>query len=533
MKALIHISAAVFIFFLTGLGLGYRHIWQDEAETAERARTILESGLPRVIDSSGQVSLNSAGREIEEGNLHRYTPWAQFYVGAAGLKFGKFFGLTSDESLRLPFALAHALTSSLISFGLNSYALVPLPVSFAVALLFGVQTNRILHNRTARYHSLIDLFLMLGLLCIGAFRHERQWAKLLLALSIFFLPQFHTLGGSLMSLMLAAIFGIVLFFSYKREKFYLWFKYAAVPGLLALISLLALTRPWRQEAWGVLNSGYLLRSISNKSGIRYSLDFMFICGIFLLFMKEKKLVKSIFLILVILVGASALLDFHPFSQARYYFSIPLLCILWPVALGFGNLEKSRRSIIMILMCVFIVGPEFTTREHKPFQGLKIAISDFNHEGTKQPLHSAFDMIRAGGTVGDSVLVDYVPHFANWYLPGYKIALLPDISAKTKLNVNNPVWDRPLQMPKWHLWYPTFGTGPWTCMGHCDYFAHDLVKSKYLLTSQKLERTISMCVVGRWKTSRYNNAPFEMMKAASFNPEGDLTDELVLAKPCPK
>src|SRR5262249_29970802 len=77
------------IFIVASQNLGVRYLWQDELETAERAKSILSYGLPKVIDDEGRISVNAGGREIEDGNLHRYTPWVQFYVGAFGLELGK------------------------------------------------------------------------------------------------------------------------------------------------------------------------------------------------------------------------------------------------------------------------------------------------------------------------------------------------------------------------------------------------------------------------------------------------------------
>jgi len=57
-----HFLVAVVVFALTSRGLEYRFLWQDELDTAERARTICESGVPRVIDESGVASVSVGGQ---------------------------------------------------------------------------------------------------------------------------------------------------------------------------------------------------------------------------------------------------------------------------------------------------------------------------------------------------------------------------------------------------------------------------------------------------------------------------------------
>src|SRR5688500_4254809 len=113
-----HALLTACVFAVSAPGLGYRHLWLDEVDTAERTRTVLESGYPRVIDEKGRASLNTAGREIEDGDVHRYTPWLQYYVAAPGLLAAELFGLNRDAWTRMPFVACHALASGLTSWGL-------------------------------------------------------------------------------------------------------------------------------------------------------------------------------------------------------------------------------------------------------------------------------------------------------------------------------------------------------------------------------------------------------------------------------
>ena len=149
MRFFAFLSAFAITLGITSPGLGYRTLWADELETAERARSIVESGLPKIFDSAGNLSVSSAGKEIEEGPLHRYTPWLQFYVGAAGIEFGRRFGLASDTGVRLPFIILHAATSGLIARGLVAGLSIGALPAIGIATLYGLGSVRLIHARTA------------------------------------------------------------------------------------------------------------------------------------------------------------------------------------------------------------------------------------------------------------------------------------------------------------------------------------------------------------------------------------------------
>lgn len=55
-------------------GLGAAALWQDEAETAVLARTVLSRGLPYVDDGVNLVSQNQ-GRDSDWRGLWNYSPW--------------------------------------------------------------------------------------------------------------------------------------------------------------------------------------------------------------------------------------------------------------------------------------------------------------------------------------------------------------------------------------------------------------------------------------------------------------------------
>ncbi len=529
-----HLILTACLFIFTSLGLGYRFLWQDEIETAERARSILESGLPKVINSQTDVSLNALGREIEDGDLHRYSPWGQFYLGALGLQMGKWLGWGSDQAVREPFVLMHAMTSGLISYGLHGLAGFPVVVSLAVGGVYGLQTNRILHHRTARYHAILDFFAALGLLALGWIRRKEKRGWVVLGVCIFVSPLVHTLGGSLLSALLGLASLVVVSNQEELEKKWLsrWVGLVFLPGLASLLLLLLLTRPWAQEAWGNISGNHIFRSITNKSQIRYALDFTLIAATFSFVFKKPRLGFSLLSLILFAYGLSGMLDFHPFSQARYYIFLPTLFLFWSIAFQpFSQLKKSWIWLHGAILLVFILGPDLTTRQYSAFQGVKIVWSDWEHSRAmvRQPLHEAIEEI---GKSKKPVLIDYVPQYVNWYLPLFEVALMPDLTQKTKLNSKNSIWDRELLFPYWHLWYSDWGSGGWVCMGSCDYSASPIdEKMQYTLTSKRLNVSRRMCVQRQWSTNQWNNAPFELANKESFDPAGRPVGALTLAKVC--
>jgi hypothetical protein len=535
-KLIPHVLVAITIFLLAGLGSGYRYLSQDETETAERGRTIVESGFPRVIDQDGKVSVFAGGREIEGGVVHRYTPWGQFYAAALGIGAGRLFGIHKDRAVRTPFVVSHALTSGLISFGLSTYASVPVRVSVIFATLSGIQTDRLIHNRTARYHALLDLFLLLGLMALAAIRTQKKWGGPLLACTIFILPHIHTMSGSLISLLLGVQGGFLLLLekgnlTAKAKKILLL---CVVPGLISLILLLILTRPWMQSKWGTFTPFSFSHSFHIQKRFLYSYIFLLISGIYLFVRGNKLRGSSLVTCFILIIFTCLMMDRHTNAQYRYYLPIWSFCMLWPLGIGWGNLRSKSRTVLITIMFLLIILPEFTTRRYHPYHGLELVIDDMKKEyrGTQQPIHEVINHIRENGKPEDAVLFDSVPMMANWYLPEFKVALMPDETERHLLNQNNPIWDVPLGMPDWHVWYPDWGSGVAAIL-ISDFQAMDLdmEAGRYKLFSRKLSQTIDMCVEKYWLSDLFNNNALFLYEDRALRPTFSERDVLVVAKRC--
>ena len=142
--------------FLLFYNLGQRPFWQDEAETACLAKSVLATGLPYSFDGTNVVSQEEE-REFDKvgGYLWRWSPWIQIYLQAAGFAVG---GLTVAAG-RVPFALAALLavfwTYRLVArhFGDRTWALM-------AATLLTLCVPYLLIGRQARYYAPGTLFVL-------------------------------------------------------------------------------------------------------------------------------------------------------------------------------------------------------------------------------------------------------------------------------------------------------------------------------------------------------------------------------------
>ena len=510
---------------------GVRHIWQDEAETAERARSILAYGVPRVIDPEGRISLNAGGREIEEGTLHRYTPWGQFYVGAAGLAIGRTFGLSDDTSLRLPFVFLHAASSSLLSYGLAAACGWPVAAAVGVSTLYGFQSVRILSNRSARYHAALDFLLLLGL--VGFAMRGNRTGSWLIGLSVFLLPQMHTLGGAVLASTLVLLLLVDAFIDTrsvievcKREGIR-----SAGAGLLSILLILILCRPWLQQAWTAGHSGRIKFSLNSTLEISYSFYIFAFWLAFLAWRKEWRALAMLSVMGAYIFASVKLLEANPFNQPRYYYSVPILFLFWPFVTGWLEpLKKARRWAIPLFAVSVVMSDAQGIIPY--FQGIRVVAADYKMNLKEEPLRAAFAQVPSG----ESILVDYVPQFANWYLRTSPVALMPRPIGMTKLNETNEWFSHKRIEPQWHVYYEN-QDGLWPCFPNCDYRRKMLSADSYelLIDADKVNpaELVRFCIQERWAVDKWNNAPFSGYNPAAIKPEGDHNETLVLARKCSK
>jgi hypothetical protein len=530
-----HLLPFLLIVALLAPVSGYRHIWQDEAETAERARSIVAFGVPKTIDPEGRISVNSGGLEIEETDLHRYTPWLQFYSAALGFAIGERVGLSADASVRMPSIVMHGMTSSLISYGLTLALGVSPVASAGLATLFGFQSVRLLHNRSARYHALLDFLFALGMVSFVWARRTGfviTWSG---AVAIFLLPQVHTLGGCLLASILVLVV-LANTFLVRKLSFFATLRASwarvLVPFFVSLGLLLWLTRPWLHDFFKIPGGPQNFRSLKSGFEIAYAFYPYILAMGFLYYRKAKAEALTLLAVFVYAMVAGRLLDFYPFSQPRYYLALPIFFLFWPLAVNWPKSVRPSIPSLIVAYAVILLLPEFQG-VIRPFQGLRVVVADWRMQiaGTVQPLTEAIGLIKKVDDRG-AVLIDYVPQYVNWYLRDRQVALIPDSFSKTPLNKDRNVWSTQLIEPEWHIFYTQPHRGPWNCLPACDYQSGEIIESRYELKSGNLGKTFFMCVVKKWPTARLNNSPVKGYPDEAVLPEGKVNTELVLARRCP-
>jgi hypothetical protein len=143
---------ALFASFWLLSNLGNCMLWQDEAETACVAQTVLSEGIPKGTDGINFFS-QQEGREYGYHYEWKLHPWFQFYWLAL------FFSIleTSTLSARLPFTLL-GLATVFISFFLSLRLWADKKTAYFVALAFLSNIMFLLLVRQARYYAPVMFF---------------------------------------------------------------------------------------------------------------------------------------------------------------------------------------------------------------------------------------------------------------------------------------------------------------------------------------------------------------------------------------
>jgi Dolichyl-phosphate-mannose-protein mannosyltransferase len=163
----------VIIAALVLVRLGQRLLWQDEAQTALLARTVVDGGLPRGFDGRNYLS-QELGAEYGEGYLWRWHTWLPFYVVAASFRVlgeGTF-------SARLPSALfAIATVALLYRFARRLWR--DEVVGLVAAGLLALHVPFVLLARQCRYYLPAAFFALVGLDAYLGVLAGRRWARVL------------------------------------------------------------------------------------------------------------------------------------------------------------------------------------------------------------------------------------------------------------------------------------------------------------------------------------------------------------------
>ena len=137
-------------------GLGSTYLWQDEAQTALLARSVLRHGVPMV--GSGADSLSAVmGADAGINGMYFQISWLQAYLAALSFRLlGE-----SSWSARLPFAIAGWLCVPLTAWVVRRAGSSRTAARMA-ALLVATSVPFIVCARQARYYALAALFVLVA-----------------------------------------------------------------------------------------------------------------------------------------------------------------------------------------------------------------------------------------------------------------------------------------------------------------------------------------------------------------------------------
>ena len=148
-------AAVAALLVLPDLGDGM--LWQDEAQTALLAGTILEHGVPLGYDGTNHFS-QELGKEYAANTVWRWHTWLSFYATAASFAL---LGKTTFAA-RLPFALCGIATAALCCSVARRWWR-DRAAGLAAGLACALSVPFLILSRQCRYHTLAALCCLFGL----------------------------------------------------------------------------------------------------------------------------------------------------------------------------------------------------------------------------------------------------------------------------------------------------------------------------------------------------------------------------------
>jgi 4-amino-4-deoxy-L-arabinose transferase-like glycosyltransferase len=212
--------------------LGDQLLWDDEAQTALIAKTVLTHGVPMARDDKNSFSQES-GREYGRNYIYRWHTWFPFYLLA-----GTFSILGVDQwTARLPFALMGVATVPLCYWFARSLW-ESRRAAVLAALLLATSVPFLILSRQCRYYSPCMFFSLLGLIAYYHLVRHRRWAPALFVISAVLL--FHSMFLYWAILLAAVLVHAAIF---HRDRFIAVAFWSGVTFLLNLPWLIWLLSP--------------------------------------------------------------------------------------------------------------------------------------------------------------------------------------------------------------------------------------------------------------------------------------------------
>jgi 4-amino-4-deoxy-L-arabinose transferase-like glycosyltransferase len=234
--------AAAWLFLAN---LGDQRLWDDEAQTALIAKTVMTDGVPRGYDGRNFFS-QELGREYGRNYVYRWHTWLSFYLVAAAFSVCG----VSEWTARIPFALMGLATVPLCYWFARSLWQSRRAAVLA-SLLLGTSVPFLILSRQCRYYSPCALFSLLGLIAYYQWMRGRRWGPLAFVVSAVLL--FHSLFLYWAVLVIAVLIHAAIFHRDRLIKVAVWSGVTLLLNAPWLVWLLSPPRvggyPDRNDPW--------------------------------------------------------------------------------------------------------------------------------------------------------------------------------------------------------------------------------------------------------------------------------------------
>ncbi|MDR3632841.1 MAG: glycosyltransferase family 39 protein [Isosphaeraceae bacterium] len=334
-----------------------RYLWQDEAETALLAKSILRHGVPIAFDGKNVVS-QEASKEFVAGSrlpyfLWRWSPWVQFYVTAGSFAL---FG-ANTLAARLPFAFL-GLGSVYLTYVLAKRLFASLAVARLSALYLATSVPFLLHSRQARwcapaYCLFIGLLLFLEGMASG--RRRARTGFIVTGVLLFYTNYFVSIGLLAAVLVVAPLLRASRAFLGRLPAVYAAIALFVLPGI-SLFQVFNKSKPFDDNRYFT----YLTYYSSAYSTFLLPLPiFVLLCGLLIVAQPVPESAtggkRGLLFLIAITVLDLGYLALAPWVEFRY------MTVLLPVAailLAVATLWILRTSLVMgILLTVVLLATD--------------------------------------------------------------------------------------------------------------------------------------------------------------------------------
>ncbi len=259
------ILGALFLFS----NLSNHYLWEDEAETAVLAKSVIKNGIPKSFDGKHLLYLHIKD-SYRSDSIWTFHPWLQFYLTA----FSFVLLGPSTFSARLPFAILGFL-SLILTYILSLRLFKNRSTAWLSVVFLVFSIYFILHMRQCRYYAPSIFFTLSLLLSYLSLVEKKKYALLFFFLNANFL--FHSNYGVFLPVIFALVIHTCIFYLKKENS---------KPFIIALGLVFLTTLPWFIYLNGFQHRGALdLHHLSHqiqfylRSIYKYMVPLIFFAGV--------------------------------------------------------------------------------------------------------------------------------------------------------------------------------------------------------------------------------------------------------------